>query len=179
MLFCLHGQELTWNLMICLFFFSNLSCHSSLSFPFFLGKSFRQLITFPKHSEISLRTMTFSSSSLIASDYVPQRKNLLKNIVIWKHILQSEDCVKHHIPLLSLNLPDLELLRFRRSTHLNYYFLIIASLLEEGMIWMTLVSFQSLHFKILNSKSKANKILVPVLKLRVSQNCSCRTRQTK
>lgn len=66
--------------------------------------------------------MTFSRSLLIANDYLSQKKNLLKNIVLWKLIFQTEDGVKQHLPLLSLNFPDLELLKFRRSNDLNYYF---------------------------------------------------------
>lgn len=132
MLFCFPGHELTWWSMIFLLFFSRLFCHSSLSISFFfLGKSYQQLITFPKHSEILLKTITFPCSLLIASDYLPQRKNPLKNIVLWKHILQFVDCVKQHIPFLPLNLLDLKLWRFRRNTHLNYYFPITAALLKK------------------------------------------------
>lgn len=86
--------------------------------PFSPGKSYQQLITFPKHSEILLRTMIFFSSLLIASVYLPQSKHILRNIVLWKHILQSEHCIKQYIPFLSLNSPDLEMLRFRRSTQI-------------------------------------------------------------
>lgn len=128
--------------MISLMFFSNRFLSLFPDLPFFPGKSYQGLIIFPKHSATLLRTMTFSSSSLIASDQLTQRKNLLKNIVLQTHIHQSEECVRHHIPLSSLNLTDLELLRFKRKFHIN------ASLLEEGMICMTLVSFQSLNLNL-------------------------------
>lgn len=99
--------------------------------PFSPGKSYQQPITFPKHPEILLRTMIFFSSLLIASVYLPQRKNILKNTVLWKHILQSEHCIKQYIPFLSLNLPDLELLRFRRSTQIITFSSLLHCLKKE------------------------------------------------
>lgn len=63
--------------------------------------------------------MTFSNSLLIASDYLSQNKSILKNIFLWKLIYLTEDCVKQHIPLLSLNFLESELLMFRRNNDLN------------------------------------------------------------